>query len=1004
MPSLESLTGQLSVSGESVDTFAPKPGFRPDMDKQESPSMAERFAVNNPVGSAMFKKAMLPGIDLYGAPKEGFDFSQYLDSPMRKEYAEFYIGAGSEDDMTKIDTFISEREDIKRRIAEDDSWSGLVSELAVGVADPFNLIPGGVLVKSATKGIAIAKSAGMGATSASGAMAASEVAIQSTAPERSIEESAINTAGALVLGSIIGGGIGALSKVHTKSLAEQIMDEVHFNKKPTAKINEDGSLSAAEATSPSNRMANQDRLSKTAEALLMPGFLKTTVVKGLNSKFKTTSDITDSFLDHNFTLEKHTQGRTSGLSAEAMIRQADDKLFKDMEQPLSKLFKEYIGVDADATGLAKIKGDFEALRNQVGKSQTNLDNFSKEIARELRSPGSSSNNSVVKAAGTLRKVMDDRVSKLMKHEEFKFLEDLTPEQRAKYLSRRWLRKRIIAEGKNGRFFKMLKSDISKHYKVGDEEAFTIASEAMDSMTRMSDDAIQMDALGFDMKGSIPKTTKARTLHFLDDNKYSEYLESDAISLTTHYAMSADRWLAHKSVLQRNGFESIVDVQKSLRDEYELSLANLERRANEISVDDMAKARKELVEEYESNQELINLESDLILGRADKNNRAISRFLGHVRKYNVLTMLGGLVLSAIPDVALQVAKHGIGPIAKELITPLVTDFKRLKLSMKELDQLAIAFDEQNNQVNKAFTDSTFRTGDLPTHWEKVSSVASEGFSALSLSKYWNGTGQRISGHMSSQFLIEAVRKMANGKQLSQKEIVRMAKGTISQDMAQRISKQFDQHGTPVGRGYLLNVSEWTDNEAIDAVTAFIRKEMDEVIIRPGLGDTPTYVKKYGAIGATQFQFQTFTSALVNKVVLPGIQDNRANMAIGFVMAIALGNLVEYIKSAQAGKEFKTEMDDILLQGMSRSGMMGLMGGAALSINPFGEYGTRYADRNITGMVLGPSLSTVQRISKLSGLSDGASNSDLKNLKSLVPYQNIFYLNRLLEEAFGIERNK
>ena len=61
-------------------------------------------------------------------------------------------------------------------------------------------------------------------------------------------------------------------------------------------------------------------------------------------------------------------------------------------------------------------------------------------------------------------------------------------------------------------------------------------------------------------------------------------------------------------------------------------------------------------------------------------------------------------------------------------------------------------------------------------------------------------------------------------------------------------------------------------------------------------------------------------------------------------------------------------------------------------------SRYASRNIMGSLLGPSVGTVQDIFQVTGsASQGEmTKSDIRAMRKMLPYQNLFYIRTLLDE--------
>ena len=102
---------------------------------------------------------------------------------------------------------------------------------------------------------------------------------------------------------------------------------------------------------------------------------------------------------------------------------------------------------------------------------------------------------------------------------------------------------------------------------------------------------------------------------------------------------------------------------------------------------------------------------------------------------------------------------------------------------------------------------------------------------------------------------------------------------------------------------------------------------------------------------------------------------------------------------------------IAEGIDRSGLTGIF----FDINNIIEKGTRgavgvnavrggpmmsrYARRNVLGPVLGPTAGTIQDIATVTGAvaTGEARRADVRAARRLLPYQNIFYIRGLLNQA-------
>ncbi|MBA8910143.1 hypothetical protein [Aminobacter ciceronei] len=117
-----------------------------------------------------------------------------------------------------------ERED--RRILDAGGWTAVGAQFGVSLFDWPSLLPGGALVKGATTGATIARTAV--STGLAGALGAgvSEFALQATQETRPLEESVLAIGGGAVLGTLLGSGVGALFSAAERKAALASVDHV----------------------------------------------------------------------------------------------------------------------------------------------------------------------------------------------------------------------------------------------------------------------------------------------------------------------------------------------------------------------------------------------------------------------------------------------------------------------------------------------------------------------------------------------------------------------------------------------------------------------------------------------------------------------------------------------------------------------------------------------------------------------------------------------------------
>jgi hypothetical protein len=234
-------------------------------------------------------------------------------------------------------------------------------------------------------------------------------------------------------------------------------------------------------------------------------------------------------------------------------------------------------------------------------------------------------------------------------------------------------------------------------------------------------------------------------------------------------------------------------------------------------------------------------------------------------------------------------------------------------------------------------------------------------------YWNNFHKRVGARVS---LARTMRSLKQGVTPGSKEATRLARMGISSEHFNTILEQFAKHGEEANGSYILNPHLWDKDAsgALKALEGSILKDTDMAgVLTPSRGDIPIIVQK-SEIAKMLFQFKTFASAATSKILLKAF-DRRDSQALqGITVMVGLGMGVEALKQKMAGKELPEVDTKLVMQGITRSGLLGVMGDYTLgSLNAiYGGVSQRYAGRNLMGLYGGPALGTAETAANLTYL--------------------------------------
>jgi hypothetical protein len=386
-----------------------------------------------------------------------------------------------------------------------------------------------------------------------------------------------------------------------------------------------------------------------------------------------------------------------------------------------------------------------------------------------------------------------------------------------------------------------------------------------------------------------------------------------------------------------------------------------------------------------------------------------------RSLNFVRLLGGMTLSAVPDMAKPVMVYGLTRTMRTAFAPLVGGLKTMKLAAREVKLAGTALDMVLDSRAMAIADIMDDYG-RGSKFERGLAQTTRSFGVVSLMAPWNAALKQFVGVIGQTKILEGVERVVAGK-ASKKEIEYLASNGIDANMADRVGGQFAKHGVKDGAIWWANTEAWTDRQAVEAIRAALVRDVDRVIVTPGQ-DKPLWMST--ELGKLVGQFKSFGIASVQRTLIAGLQQRDAAAFNGMVLMLGLGAVSYYLKMETGGFEVSDDPVKWATEAFDRSGMAGWVSDAnnmvekmtrgTIGLSAFtGEQATRYASRNAIGSLLGPTFDVVGDAIQVSGSAfagDWAA-SDSHAFRKLVPLQNLFYLRQLFDAtergvngAFGV----
>ncbi|HCR0068285.1 hypothetical protein ACS6I9_00630 [Enterobacter hormaechei subsp. xiangfangensis] len=843
-----------------------------------------------------------------------------------------------------------------RRVLSEAGGEGVLASIAAGVVDPVTVasmfIPG-------VQGGTVARIASQAAIGAA-ATAASEVALNNQQITRTWGESASHVAaGALMSGVFAAAGAALTPSVRTAATREvaDALDNMSINNdiaRTIDTVQDGGSVGAMRIND-----ASLDDLTlaggRVADTAIKAGGYMTPLTRAMTSPSRNTRIAALELAENNFTLRGNERGYATPVAAETRVRS-----WRREEAAVvvtnRQAYSQYKAAGGDL--------NFTAFREEVGDAMRNGDIHANPIVQD--------------AAKALRTVVD-RVKVAQQK-----LGLLPPDEELKALGQTSYFPRVYRVGKivneRDKFRDILVNWWARGAQGMSKEDAEIAADA--TINKIVGARIPQDFVNvFTVK--VPGSSKSRTLN-LPDSMMREYLESDAnYVLQRHIRESAPDIELTRTFGDRAMEKQLKDIQ----DEYdELMRANPKDQAK------LAKARENDIRD-------IMAMRDRLVGTYKMPDDPGSFFVRAgraLRNVNFVTKLGGMTVSAIPDLARGVMVQGFSKTMKGY-GALISRSPALKASKAEMAKMAVGLETVLNTRSRLMADlvdSSTRTNAVEAGLDRVTDV----FGKLTLMGQFNDVNKAINGMITSDGILSGT---FAGR--------RLAKLGINDNMAARIRSEFEKHGEIIDGWHIGNFEKWDDQHVAGVFQSAVLKDTNNIIITPGVGDTPLWAST--TIGRSIFQFRSFTTASYNRATIGGLSEGTGQFYYGAAFQIGLGALTYALKQSANGKEVDWSPQKLAIEGIDRSGILGPLmeynnmaekaTGGMVGLGALLGTGTqsRYASRGFIGSALGPTFGLLDTITDVTAgvLNGDAGDRVLHNVRTLLPGNNLFWIAPLINQV-------
>lgn len=366
-----------------------------------------------------------------------------------------------------------------------------------------------------------------------------------------------------------------------------------------------------------------------------------------------------------------------------------------------------------------------------------------------------------------------------------------------------------------------------------------------------------------------------------------------------------------------------------------------------------------------------------------------------KRANAITMLTGAI-SAVPDVGRIVMTEGFTKTFGLLYEDLSNGLTSFKLARADAQIAGEALDMLLSTRAAMMADIGDGIGLASTFDGIGDKMADFTFNYVNLLNPWTDLMKSWTSLVAgNRILLDSI-ALSSGS-LDDLARAKLHRGGINAEMAERIAEQFQRHGQTEGSVNVARLDRWDDALAKQTYEDALARDISRAIVTPGLGDPPLWMNTEwgGLIG----QFKKFSTGAFERIAVAGLQERSTATLHGMVVMVGLGIMIDYWRDGDMGYEGDTSLQDRIMAGVDRSGVLGWMGdivnAAETMLDP------QASGRQIAGVVAGPTGSQVGNlVETFYSMTDvGDTGPTAQNVRRMLPWQNVFWLDGIFDALTG-----
>ena len=506
---------------------------------------------------------------------------------------------------------------------------------------------------------------------------------------------------------------------------------------------------------------------------------------------------------------------------------------------------------------------------------------------------------------------------------------------------------------------------------------------------------------------------------------SDFIEKDFDRVFSKMVRQLVPVIENTKLANELGFESIKDLKQFL-------LESLEEDFNFMKQGKQGPEATKLTNQYKKDQKRIKHAFDVMANVTGSDHNvyggAYAKFMRHLADYNRVRLLGSAGLSAIPDLMVAPFRQGfdsfvldwVAPFAKSILT--LQKNKAMAINAQDARNLGFGLNVEMGKIAKALQNNE-ELLIKKAWWGKIAEPIVNMLGNISGVNVIQDAVQNLAFSGSVSRTIRTIARQVRKQKLSERDRRRLRSIGIPEEDVPIIYDMWKEAiGSETGRDgtvYYSDMGKWridTPERARayenfrDATTRDVRQSQTVATA----GDK-TLIHQDTTV-RHMLQFKDFLFAANNKILLSGLQKlgvKEYDVLLSTLLMMGMGvfsYLLTSVAKDPTGESIDVSSSKLFNEAMDRSALLGLWGefkniGVKAGFLPeaLGEV-SRFQSRGIVSSFVGPSVGTIEDLANfmknvkqhIDGTKELA-QKDINQLLRFVPYQNLFYLRYIFQQA-------